>query len=195
MRWRIALLTVPLATAGLAFGAGPALADCATDGLTWPDRGDAEGISFTGTVVRPVTTAGEYAGYRFRVDQVYAGEVGERVDVAIVCVETTFERGERYLVSSAGWTGSAADPDVGTVKFSDRAAVAWHVDADGSVELVDFGAGTDEAPAYLLSPRRLEAAIRAVTVGGLPPTDTTAPPSIGARLAAILSLLLQSLPR
>lgn len=172
MRRRTALLILPLAASCLAFSAGPVAADCATDGLAWPDRGAAEGTTFTGEVVRKVKTAGDHSGYRFAVDHVYAGELDGRVDVAIVCVGTTFAPGERYLVSSAGWAGSADDLEVGTVKFTDHSAVAWHVDRSGGVELVDFGAGTDEAPAYLRTPETLKQAVHAVTLGDLPPTDT-----------------------
>jgi hypothetical protein len=185
MRWRTSLLTVPIVAAGLVTGAAPVAADCATDGLTWPERGAAEGITFTGEAIRKVKTAGGFSGYRFDVDHVYAGELGGRVDVAIVCVESTFEPGERYLVSSAGWTGSASDLDVGTLEFSDQTAVAWQVDGGGTVALVDFGAGTGEAPAYLAAPQTLKQAVSAVTLGNLPPTDLATGPSLFGLLTAI----------
>lgn len=168
-RWTV--LTIPVlvlalvGAGGSGVGArspGPAQ-DCATDALTWPQKGEAEGATFVGRVTGTWVTRNERRAFRFEVLHVNAGRIGDRIIVALDCVDTRFKVGLRYLVSSSVFV-----PGDGTrvrrLSFNDATSVAWRVPPGGDVRLKGYGPGTQwaEAPRYLSRPDTRREAVRAV---------------------------------
>jgi hypothetical protein len=155
--------------------ATPVLADCGSDGLTWPERpADVRGGAFIGTalqLVRDVPEAG-MRSVRFGVDTVLDGAVGPVVDVTPWCVGTRFVAGQRYLVATTdtlplpGSTAASPTPGDGHWWFTDPTAVAWRVRDDGSVRLLDHGETTPPAPAWLRAPSTLGEAMDAILPRG-----------------------------
>ena len=95
--------------------------------------------------------------------RVFAGNVGGVMKVAVECVGTKLEIGARYLISGNEWGADAGV--IRELNFSDGSAVAWRVRPDQSINLLGYGAGTPEPPAYLAQPDTLKEAVHAVALG------------------------------
>jgi hypothetical protein len=140
------------------------------------------GYTWTGTVsdrqTVPFEDAGSYTVWVFAVDHVYADahgpdfptgqalQQGEPFRLASTCNgPTRFALGQRYIVSTS-WLGP-----LGT---STNLFGAWRLDGQEATLVDMYEQGTE--PSQLRDARSLEAVLRIVAPGALPPTDA---PSLG----------------
>jgi hypothetical protein len=139
-----------------------AAVDCPAEAPQYPPKEAAEGATFRGRVIAADDRGDHLKIYVLEVGTVFAGEFGERVRVAVRCVEDLrLHVGRRYLISSSRWR--AEDGTIRRVIFEEDAAVGWRIFPDRSVRLLRYGVAPDEIPPYLSQPDTLYEAVRAVT--------------------------------
>jgi hypothetical protein len=141
----------------------PAAVACPTSMPEYPPKEAAEGATFRGRVIAADVRSQYLKIYTLKVGRVWAGEFGERVEVAVRCVERlSLQVGNRYLISSSRWWPSR-DGVIHRVVFEEYAAVGWRILPDRSVRLLRYGVAQDEVPRYLSRPDTLYEAVKAVT--------------------------------
>jgi hypothetical protein len=167
----------------LGLNAVPAMADCG-DAPGRPDRvADVRGETWVGRFIGQTTAPDESVTYHWLVDAVLAGDIPMVLSYHATgpgCYAPVFERGTRYLVSSA-------DPSAGSV-FS---TVAWRIVGDGSLRLVRHGELTAHAYPRALRTRdiREAAAVLARRAQWHRPVPGMKSVAIGTRLTAVAGLV------